>query len=50
MEKTTKKGIKELMEGIVFLPLHSGNVERVERVKRVWIGKGLYKDPKIFGK
>ena len=49
-KKEIKKGIRDLMEGIVFLPLHSGNVERMERVKRVWIGKGLYEKPTIFGK
>ena len=49
-KKALKKTLKELMEGIVFLPLHSGNVERVERVKRVWIGRGLYEKPKVFGK
>ncbi len=45
--RKVKKDIEYLMEGIVFLPLHSGNKKMIERVKRVWIGRGLYKDPKI---
>lgn len=43
-----KKLVSELMDGIVFLPLYSGNMERIERVKRIWRGKKLYSDPKIF--
>ena len=42
INKKIKKLLSELMDGIVFLPLHSNNierVERVERVKRVWVGK-----------
>ena len=40
-----KKGIRELMEGIAFLPLHSGNKKVIGRVKRVWIGRNLSEKP-----
>lgn len=43
-----EKSVRKHMDRISLLPIHSGNIERIENVKRVWIGKGLYKRPKIF--
>lgn len=36
-----EKLLSELIRGIVFLPLHFGNIDRIEKVKKIWCGKNF---------
>ena len=48
MERRIKRIVSEFMDGMAFLPIHNKNKEIIERVKKVWRGKNIYKDPKII--